>query len=74
MVAAEIYDIAIAVGMEKMTRGPIPSTAFRPWALQSGFNVQMANYANETVEYMHETGATVEDFARVTVKNRKTVQ
>jgi len=71
MVATEIYDIAIAVGMEKMPRGPIPSTAFRPWELQSGFNVQMANYANETVEYMHETGATVEDFARVTVKNRK---
>ena len=71
MVAAEIYDIVLALGMEKMPRGPIPSTAFRPWELSSGFNVQMANYANETVEYMHETGATVEDFARVTVKNRK---
>lgn len=71
MVAADIYDIVLAVGMEKMPRGPIPSTAFRPWELESGFNVQMANYANETVEYMNETGATVEDFARVTVKNRK---
>jgi len=71
MVAVELYDIAIAVGMEKMPRGPIPSTAFRPWELQSGFNMQMANYANETVEYMRETGACVEDFARVTVKNRK---
>ena len=71
MVAAEIYDIAIAVGMEKMPRGPIQSTAFRPWELTSGFNVQMANYANETVEYMHETGAVAEDFSRVTVKNRK---
>jgi len=70
MVAAEIYDIAIAVGMEKMPRGPIPSTAFRSWELSSGFNVQMANYANESVEYMHETGATVEDFSLVTVKNR----
>lgn len=70
MVAAEIYDVAIAVGMEKMPRGPIPSTAFRPWELSSGFNVQMANYANETVQYMEETGATTEDFARVTVKNR----
>ena len=70
MVAAEIYDVAIAVGMEKMPRGPIPSTAFRPWELTSGFNVQMANYANETVEYMEETNATTEDFARVTVKNR----
>ena len=70
MVASEIYDVAIAIGMEKMPRGPIPSTAFRPWELSSGFNVQMANYANETVEYMEETSATAEDFARVTVKNR----
>nr|HID59949.1 thiolase family protein [Desulfobacterales bacterium] len=71
MVASEIYDIVLALGMEKMPRGPIPSTAFRPWELVSGFNVQVANYANETVEYMHNTGATLEDFARVTVKNRK---
>ena len=71
MIAADIYDIVIAAGMEKMPRGPIPSTAFRPWELESGFNVQMANYANETVEYMEETGAVAEDFSRVTVKNRR---
>jgi acetyl-CoA acetyltransferase len=71
MVAAEIYDVVLALGMEKMPRGPIPSTAFRPWELALGFNVQMANYANETMEYMHKTGATVEDFSRVSVKNRK---
>ena len=70
-VAAEIYDIALAVGFEKMPRGPIPSTAFRPYELKMGFNFQPANYANETVRYMAETGATVEDFSRVTVKNRR---
>ncbi|MBM3119555.1 MAG: thiolase family protein [Chloroflexi bacterium] len=70
-VAADIYDIVLAVGMEKMPRGPIPSTAFRPWELKLGFNVQPANYANQTIEYMEKTGATIEDFARVTVKNRK---
>ncbi|MDY7037442.1 MAG: thiolase family protein [Thermodesulfobacteriota bacterium] len=70
MVASEIYDVVLAFGMEKMPRGPIPSTAFRPWELSSGFNMQMANYANEAVEYMHKTGATEEDFARVSVKNR----
>ena len=71
MIASELYDVVIAMGMEKMPRGPIPSTAFRPWELRSGFNVQMANYAIETMEYSHQTGATVEDFARVSVKNRK---
>ena len=70
-VAAELYDVVLAFGMEKMPRGPIPSTAFRPWELASGFNVQFANYANETVEYMSKSGATVEDFSRVSVKNRK---
>ena len=70
-VASELYDIVLALGMEKMPRGPIPSTAFRPWELASGFNVQMANYANQSVEYMNKTGATVEDFSRVTLKNRK---
>jgi len=70
-VASELYDVVLALGMEKMPRGPIPSTAFRPWELASGFNVQMANYANEAVEYMEKTGATVEDFSRVTIKNRK---
>ena len=70
-IAAEIYDVVLAVGFEKMPRGPIPSTAFRPYELKMGFNFQPANYANETVRYMTETGATVEDFSRVTVKNRK---
>jgi acetyl-CoA acetyltransferase len=70
-VAADIYDIVIAVGFEKMPRGPIPSTAFRRWELELGFNVQPANYANMAVEYMKETGVTIEDFSLVTVKNRK---
>lgn len=70
-VAAEIYDVVLAVGMEKMPRGPIPSTAFRPWELKLGFNVQPANYALVTRQYMKETGATIEDFSLVTVKNRK---
>ena len=71
MVATELYDVAIAIGIEKMPKGPIPSTAFRPWELASGFNVQMANYANETLEYMEETGASTDDFTLVTIKNRK---
>jgi acetyl-CoA acetyltransferase len=70
-VAAEIYDVVLAVGFEKMPRGPIPSTAFRPYELKMGFNFQPGNYANESVRYMVESGATVEDFSAVTVKNRR---
>jgi len=70
-VAADLYDVVLAFGMEKMPRGPIPSTAFRDWELRLGFNLQPANYALMTQTYMQKTGITVEDFSLVTVKNRK---
>ena len=70
-VAAGLYDAVLVFGMEKMPTGPIPSTAFQPWQLKMGFNVQPANYALESLDYMEKYGATVEDFARVTVKNRQ---
>ncbi len=65
------YDTVVALGFEKMPRGPIPSTAFPKWQLEMGFNVQPANYALETLEYMQKYGATIEDFALVSVKNRR---
>jgi acetyl-CoA acetyltransferase len=70
-VAAELYDVAIAVGFEQMPRGFIKSTSWPEWQRKMGFNVQPASYAMGAVRYMEETGATEEDFARVTVKNRK---
>ncbi len=70
MVAAGVYDVALALGMEKMPRGPIPSTAFRDWELSLGFNLQPGNYALLTRKYMEKTGATERDFALVSVKNR----
>jgi acetyl-CoA acetyltransferase len=70
-VGAEIYDAVLAVGFEKMPRGFIQSTAWPEWQRKLGFNVQPANYALEAVRYMEEYGATVEDFAAVSVKNRK---
>jgi acetyl-CoA acetyltransferase len=66
-----IYDVVLVIGFEKMPKGAIPSTAFRPWQLKMGFNVQPANYALETLEYMQKYGATEEDFALVTVQERK---
>jgi acetyl-CoA acetyltransferase len=71
LIGADVYDVLIAVGFETMPRGLIQSTAWPEWQRLMGFNVQPANYAMQTVRYMEETGATEEDFARVTVKNRK---
>lgn len=70
-VAAEIYDVVLAFGIEKNPKGPIASTAFRRWELELGFNFHPGNYALETVQYMARTGATEEDISLVTVKNRK---
>jgi acetyl-CoA acetyltransferase len=70
-IATELYEIVLAFGYEKMPRGFIKSTAWPLWQRTMGFNVQPANYAKGAVRYMEETGATEEDFARVTVKNRK---
>ena len=71
MVATELYDIVIAVGFEKMGRGLLASTAFRSTELMMGMNIQPANYAQGTVRYMHDYGATEEDLARVVVMERK---
>jgi acetyl-CoA acetyltransferase len=70
-IAAELYDVVIALGFESMPRGFIKSTSWPEWQRKMGFNVQPASYAMGAVRYMEETGATEEDFSRVTVKNRK---
>ncbi|MEW6187072.1 MAG: thiolase family protein [Thermodesulfobacteriota bacterium] len=71
MVATEIYDVVAVLGFEKMGRGLLASTAFKPWELALGFNVQPANYAQGVVRYMETYGATEEDLARVVVLERK---
>jgi acetyl-CoA acetyltransferase len=70
-VSADLYDVVIAVGFEVSPRGFLKSTSWPEWQRKMGFNVQPAAYAMGTLKYMEETGATEEDFARVTVKNRK---
>jgi len=70
-IATGLYDVAIAAGFETSPQGLIKSTAWPEWQRKMGFNVQPAAYALGAVRYMEETGANEEDFALVTVKNRK---
>jgi acetyl-CoA acetyltransferase len=70
-IATGLYDICLVIGVEKVPRGFIASTGWPEWQMRMGFNVQPAAYAMETVRYMEEYGATLEQFAKVTVKNRK---
>jgi len=71
MIAYGVYDVVLASGVEKVPKGLLPSEGWNIWEKLMGFNVMPAMYALETVRYMEDTGATIEDFAKVTVKNRK---
>lgn len=73
-VATGLCDISIGVGCENHTLHRETGAAFGPTrgdieAMHGA--VMTGKYALRAVRYMHETGATIEDLALVTVKNRK---
>jgi acetyl-CoA acetyltransferase len=70
-VAAELYDICLAIGVEKIPGGLLDDSSWPVFERRMGFNVQPAAYGVEAQRHMEEYGSTVEQFARVTVKNRK---
>ena len=70
-VAAGLYDVCLAIGVEKTPSGLLNDTSWPEHERDMGFNVQPANYALEIQRHMEEYGSTVEQFAMVTVKNRR---
>jgi benzoylsuccinyl-CoA thiolase BbsB subunit len=67
-------DISLAVGFENHTLHRATGAAFTPAdtdieGIQGA--VMTGKYALRAHRYMHETGATIEDLAMITVKNRK---
>ncbi|ODU06109.1 MAG: hypothetical protein ABS81_05685 [Pseudonocardia sp. SCN 72-86] len=79
-VATGQYDVALALGVEKMTH-PDKSRSFAaiggsvdmdavPADLPAGRSFLMDLYAQSARDYMAASDATVEDFARVVVKNQ----
>lgn len=71
LIGSGVYDVVLALGVEKLPKGLLRSEGWASWEKAMGFNVMPAMYALETQRYMEETGATEADFARVTVKNRR---
>jgi acetyl-CoA acyltransferase len=76
-IASGLYDIALAVGFEKLFVG---DTAKTTRALATCTDVQVEGnlgvffpgmYAMEAKRYMYETGCTREQIAKVTVKNHR---
>lgn len=71
-IASEHYDIGIAIGAESMTTSPIAHKPIPPGKddLEGQLGLTMpAAFALQARRLMEEYGATVEDFARVSVKN-----
>lgn len=79
-VATGVHDIVLALGVEKMTH-PDKARSFSaiggsvdmdtvPPDLPAGRSFLMDLYASAAQDYMARSGATIEDFARVVVKNQ----
>jgi acetyl-CoA acetyltransferase len=70
-VASGRYDRVLVFGMEKMPRGIIRSSFFEPWREEAGLAATPAYFALRAQRLMRESDVTVEDLARVSVKNHR---
>ena len=70
-VAAGLADVAIAVGVDKPLRVSMPQRAAGVRDLAGSRVVPFTHFALLAERYMHDHGATPEQFARVAVKNSR---
>jgi len=70
-VALGTYDIVLAVGAETLPPGLLDNQAMPAWMRKMGLDVLPAEAACSAVRYMEDYGATLDDFARVSVMERK---
>jgi acetyl-CoA acetyltransferase len=73
-VTTGLADISIGIGCENHSLHRQTGAAFRPSAgdIETMHGAVMTGkYAMRATRYMHETGATIEDLAMITVKNRR---
>jgi acetyl-CoA acyltransferase len=70
-VKACVHDVVLAVGVEKMPRGMLGSTAGEGLSTEGrvGSNTNPAVFAHMGLEHSRKYGTTPEQFARVSVKN-----
>ena len=70
-VALGVHDIVLAVGAETLPRGLLDNQAMPAWMRMMGLDVLPAEAACSAVRYMEDFGAAADDFARVSVMERK---
>jgi len=66
-IASGRWDVAMALGVEKMTHGLIPVPGARPLEEQMGYNVFPASYAMVFRRYQEEYGLTIEQLAKISL-------
>ncbi len=70
-VALGTYDTVIVVGAETLPAGLLDNQMMPVWMRKMGLDVLPAEAACSAVRYMEDHGATVDDFAQVSVMERK---
>ncbi len=70
-VALGVHDVVLVVGAETLPAGLLDNQAMPAWMRMMGLDVLPAETACSAVRYMEDYGATVDDFAGVSVMERK---
>jgi len=70
-VALGVHDIVLAVGAETLPPGLLDNQSMPTWMRRMALDVLPAEAACNAVRYMKDSGATLDDFAAVTVMERK---
>jgi len=70
-IAAGFYDVALALGVEKMPRGFMRMTSFPQWQMLSGLGVNPIFFALRATRHMARYGTTEQQLARVSEKNHR---
>lgn len=71
-VASGMFDIALALGVDKMPRGFMdPRALYEDWQIKTGLSQNPMYWALKARRHMAEYGTTVEHLAKVAYKNHK---
>jgi acetyl-CoA acetyltransferase len=70
-VALGVHDVVVAVGAETLPAGLLDNQTMPAWMRMMGLDPLPAEAACRAVRYMEDYGATVGDFSRVSVMERK---
>jgi len=71
-IVSGMYDVVLALGVEKMPRGFMdPRNLYDLWQCYAGLTQNPMYWAMNAKRHMHDYGTTVEQIAKVAVKNHK---